>query len=330
MGRPVVVAGENPAVVEGENPAVVAGENPAVVEGENPEIRDFALRTKKGWRRGVSVGSVAGGGLLGVILSAMIAIPIVFSASTGIGIGVAVGITALAIAASEVSNRKATAKAFKNIFEGEGSLLTVAESRVASSVIGVMSPEISTDRFIGVINNLFEGKKIDADLKASIINTNNRGTLRNVERDISLYPNEEIVFGHRSDRRELNDNAAVNFLLLNSVVKQLMDNRELLPQVDRTALVTKFEEFCPRFLQHCYTRYPEKMTDQIMGKINAAPLAARAQLNAVDGAAAALGGNDVAAAPDVHVAVDGGHPVAGPEPHGVAQLVEGHNPGHNL
>lgn len=220
--------------------------------------RDFALTSKRGWRRGVDGRSIFVGGIMSLIPAMGFGIPIAVSVGTGVGIPVALGIAALAIVATEVGNRKNQAKVFKILFEKEG---LPRQDGIANQIIAAMKPEINTDQFIGVINNLLERKEVSADLVGLV----NKPQISDVQKRIRSH----YIFGYEEEKMMLDDKAVLQFLLLNSVVGRLKNNPELLPQVDRETLYEKFGEFSGRFYEHCDGRYSEKMTTKCRGKIRA-------------------------------------------------------------
>lgn len=230
----------------------------AATPDQTSAAKDFVLTSKKGWRRGVDWGSIFVGGIMGLLPSMAIGMPIIASSGTVVGIPVAVGIVVLAIVACEVGSRKDQARVFKILFEKEN---IPQQDGIADKIIAAMKPGIGTDQFIGVINNLLERKEISADLTELV----NKPQISDAQERIRLH----YINGYKEDRMGLSDKAVLQFLLLKSVVDKLNSNQELLPEVDRGILREKFAKFGGKFFQHCETRYPEKMTPECRKNISA-------------------------------------------------------------
>jgi len=214
--------------------------------------RDFALTSKTGWRRGVS-GLALGAPLIPPLCFVYIFAGLMLSKTV---VGAAVGVPLAVIGTVglvEAHKRKKQAGIFKKLFEGDG---LPKENQIANQVIESMKPEINTDQFIGVVNNLLMRKKISEDL---VELTNKK--IKAVQETIWSHYFDGYK-GKENQVHSLDDKAVLQFLLLNSVVEKLTDDPALLPNVSRPILNEKFAEFGSKFLQHCQTRYPKETTEK--------------------------------------------------------------------
>jgi hypothetical protein len=307
MARPVVEA------------APVAENDAPVAVGDVPPTRDFALPKKKWYGRGISGVAAFAGGFMGMFPAVFIGVMTASAIGTGGAAGIVVVVIGACIAASENGHRNKEADFFKKLFERDQPYGAdqAARTRAATTVIGAMNPEISTDQFVGVMNSLFESKKVvDPELRGSV---NNISVAKRAINEVAEWGTEVT--------RNMNNKAVSQFLVLNSMLDVLMNNEALLPRVDRQELTTKFTEFSERFVEHCEARYPKKMTDDIAARIRSIPAAHVGRLNVGGGAVAGadevrlndrgvVAVEDAAAGADIPAAV----PLAGVEVVDGAQL----------